>query len=81
MRSRGVDLPLEGPTSLRVIGTAWPGRPFVGSVNPGERVRIMTGALIPEGADTVIMQEYFQQPSMNLPVYVPEPIPPSERSM
>ena len=44
-------------TELEVIGTAYAGQPFEGSCGPGQCVRIMTGALIPEGTDAVIMQE------------------------
>ena len=46
-----------GPTVLRVLGTAWAGRPFPGPVGPGECVRIMTGAVMPPGADAVVIQE------------------------
>jgi molybdopterin molybdotransferase len=58
---RGADLPSEGTQELKVLGTAWAGRPFAGSVHPGECARIMTGAPIPEGADTVIMQEFVER--------------------
>lgn len=44
-------------TGLRLVGTALAGHTFVGHVEPGCCVRIMTGALIPAGADTVVMQE------------------------
>jgi len=44
-------------TELDEIGTAYAGAPFDGSCGPGQCVRIMTGALIPHGADAVIMQE------------------------
>jgi len=44
-------------TELEEIGTAYAGRPFDGHCGPGQCVRIMTGALIPDGADAVIMQE------------------------
>jgi molybdopterin molybdotransferase len=43
--------------TLKVIGTAFAGKAFEGAVNPGECVKIMTGAVIPTGADTVVMQE------------------------
>lgn len=46
---------LPGP--LRIVGEAAAGRPFAGTVQPGEAVRIFTGALLPEGADTVAVQE------------------------
>jgi molybdopterin molybdotransferase len=42
---------------LREIGTAFAGRPFAGRLGPGECVRIMTGAVLPAGADTVVIQE------------------------
>jgi molybdopterin molybdotransferase len=42
---------------LKVIGTAFAGNPFNGKLSSGQCVKIMTGAMIPEGADTVEMQE------------------------
>lgn len=42
---------------LKVIGTAFAGKAFNGTVAPGECVRIMTGAAMPQGADTVAVQE------------------------
>ncbi len=53
----GAGLPAEGERAFRVIGTAFAGHPFAGQVGDGECVRIMTGAPVPEGADTVVMQE------------------------
>jgi molybdopterin molybdotransferase len=53
---RGEDLKNDA-TPLKLIGSAFAGRPFAKSVNTGECVRIMTGAMMPEGCDTVIMQE------------------------
>ena len=46
--------------SLNIIGTAFAGKPFEGALQAGECIRIMTGAVIPPGADTVIMQERTQ---------------------
>jgi molybdopterin molybdotransferase len=54
---RSADLPEAGTLSLRMIGAAFAGQPFPGQIGEGECVRIMTGAPVPEGADTVIMQE------------------------
>jgi molybdopterin molybdotransferase len=51
------DLKQDGEATLKMIGTAFAGKPFDGSVGPGQAVRIMTGAVIPKGADTVIQQE------------------------
>lgn len=45
------------PARLSVIGVAPAGRGFTGSVGKGEAVRIFTGAPLPEGADTVVIQE------------------------
>jgi molybdopterin molybdotransferase len=45
------------PVTLKVIGTVPAGRPFAGSVGAGETVRIFTGAPLPEGADTIVIQE------------------------
>lgn len=42
---------------LKVIGTAFAGKAFNGVVARGECVRIMTGGAMPQGTDTVIMQE------------------------
>jgi molybdopterin molybdotransferase len=55
---RFADLPAGGETRLRLAGTAFAGKPWTGSVGPGECVRIMTGAVIPPGTDTVVMQEH-----------------------
>jgi molybdopterin molybdotransferase len=44
-------------TLLRLIGTSLAGHPFQAAINPGECVRIMTGAVLPANADTVVMQE------------------------
>lgn len=44
-------------TRLQVIGEAMAGVPFTGVVASGQAVRIMTGATLPEGTDTVVMQE------------------------
>ena len=52
------DLPAEGEAELQVTGTSLAGHPFEGTVKKGQAIRIMTGAKMPEGADTVIMQEH-----------------------
>ena len=54
---RSADTQGDAPTVLRVLGTAWAGRPFPGAVGTGECVRIMTGAVMPAGADAVVIQE------------------------
>ncbi|MCD8523325.1 MAG: molybdopterin molybdotransferase MoeA [Saccharospirillaceae bacterium] len=52
---RAADLSAGG--ALTLLGKSMAGHPFSGSVGQGECVRIMTGALLPAGADTVVMQE------------------------
>ncbi|MBC8519083.1 MAG: molybdopterin molybdotransferase MoeA [Gammaproteobacteria bacterium] len=54
---QGADLPDNGTVTLEVIGSSFAGTPFDGVMQRGQSVRIMTGAKIPDGADTVIMQE------------------------
>jgi len=61
----GAQLPAEGAREFRVIGTAWAGRPFDGTAGEGECVRIMTGATVPAGTDTVVMQEKVQREGDN----------------
>ena len=51
------DLKADGEATLKVVGTAFAGQPFDGKVGPGQAVRIMTGAVVPDGCDSVIMQE------------------------
>ena len=53
---RAADLK-SGEATLREIGTALAGKAFAGKVGAGECVRVMTGAVMPAGADTVVVQE------------------------
>ncbi len=50
-------LPATGAATLKLAGVSFAGKPFNGRLGRGECVRIMTGAILPEGSDTVIMQE------------------------
>jgi molybdopterin molybdotransferase len=45
------------PAWLPLGGVSAAGRPHAGRLQPGEAVRIFTGAIVPEGADTVVIQE------------------------
>ena len=54
------DLPSSGENTVPMIGKSFAGIPFKGEVKPGECVRIMTGAPMAKGTDTVIMQEQAQ---------------------
>jgi len=51
------DLAAEGETRLKIAGRAAAGHPLARAHARGEAVRIFTGAVMPEGADTVMMQE------------------------
>jgi molybdopterin molybdotransferase len=48
---------LDWEIQLLEIGKALAGKPFQGTIGAGECVRVMTGALMPQGADTVVVQE------------------------
>lgn len=45
------------PKQLRVVGAAPAGQPFNGRLNAGEAIRIFTGGVVPEGADSIVIQE------------------------
>jgi len=45
------------PAALRLVGRSVAGRGFEGEVGPGEAARIFTGAPLPRGADTILIQE------------------------
>lgn len=49
------------PAELALIGEAAAGRRFDGRVEPGQAVRIFTGAPLPEGADTIVIQENVER--------------------
>jgi molybdopterin molybdotransferase len=54
------DAPADHSIQLRVVGTALAGAAWRGALAPGDAVRIMTGAMMPAGLDTVIPQEFCQ---------------------
>lgn len=57
----GTDLPPAGQVQLTVVGTSWAGKPYSDTVTTGQCVRILTGAVMPTGTDTVIMQEHIEK--------------------
>lgn len=63
---RGDSLPPSGHQAFTEIGVSLAGRPFDGSVGPDQCVRITTGAVVPEGADTVVMQEHVARDKNNI---------------
>jgi len=57
---RFADLKADGEVTLKVAGSSFAGKPFAGKMQSGEAVRIMTGAVMPPEADTIVMQEHAQ---------------------
>ncbi|MDE0886491.1 MAG: molybdopterin molybdotransferase MoeA [Myxococcota bacterium] len=66
------------PIPFDVLGTALPGAAFEGRVDPGQAVRIMTGAPIPLGADAVVMAEVCLESPGGDRVEVSEAVPPKK---
>ncbi len=65
------------PLELAVIGEVFPGRPFSGTVLPGQAVRIMTGAPLPDGTDAVLQAEAAEEvPGPPPRVRVTDAVPP-----
>ncbi len=54
----GRELPAQHEGRLDVVGRSFAGKPFIGEVGRGQCVRIMTGAVMPSGTDTVVMFEH-----------------------
>jgi molybdopterin molybdotransferase len=61
------------PLEFHIIGSAFPGKPFLGTLHPGRAVRIMTGAPLPDGADTVLQAEAAEEVEGLLRVSEPAP--------
>ncbi len=58
INSNDIPTAAQGEKTLVVKGTAWAGRPLQEPVLAGEAARIMTGGMMPEGTDTVVIQEH-----------------------
>lgn len=56
----GIELTGSPRVDLRVVGSARAGAAWRGNLRPGECIRIMTGAVMPGGLDTVVPQEMVQ---------------------
>ena len=54
------DIDYDQPFTLSLAGTSWAGKPYQESLNIGQCVRIFTGAVLPDGADSVIIQEHVR---------------------
>ena len=63
----GADLAGEGSAELRVIGELAAGYLYEGVVGPGEAVRIMTGAPMPDGADSIVPFEETDETGLRAP--------------
>ena len=57
---RAADLAVAGETELEVVGSGFAGGDVVAAIGPGQCVRIMTGATMPAGLDTVVPQEFVR---------------------
>ncbi len=64
-----LDLVAGGVGKLETIGASFAGAPFHRTVNRGECVRIMTGAVMPAGTDTVVMQERVSVNQRQVTIY------------
>ncbi|HTT08547.1 MAG TPA: gephyrin-like molybdotransferase Glp [Gammaproteobacteria bacterium] len=58
---RSGDLPVQDTVRLRIAGSSYAGKPCSATVQPGECVRITTGAILPQGADSVVIQEHVER--------------------
>jgi len=56
----------DNTVTLQVVSTAYAGKPYVGKIGSGECLKIMTGALMPDGCDTVIPQELTEAADASL---------------
>lgn len=57
---RSSDLLVDAPTALDIVGTGFAGGKHVGEVLAGQCLRLMTGAVLPQGLDTVVPQEFVK---------------------
>jgi len=57
---RFTDLKTDGEVTLKIAGTSFAGAPYQGAMQSNEAVRIMTGGVVPQGADTIVMQEHVK---------------------
>jgi molybdopterin molybdotransferase len=60
------DVDVTQPFTLKLTGTSWAGKPYQGSVETRQCVRIFTGAVVPDGADSVVIQEQVNADGKNI---------------
>ncbi len=58
----------QAPATLKITGTSAAGHAYQGTVKSGEAIRILTGAPLPKGADTIVIQENTTRDGANLRV-------------
>ena len=61
-----LDCDINNPVTLKMIGKSFAGVPYKGELPAGCCIRIMTGAVLPDCADTVVMQERTQATDQNI---------------
>jgi molybdopterin molybdotransferase len=64
----GAQLRADAPLVLDVAGTALAGKAWQGTVGAGQCVKIMTGAIMPAGTDTVVPQEFVAVQAMQVTI-------------
>ncbi len=72
---KSTDIGEQGELTLKVVGQSFAGHPYKGNIRSGEAIRIMTGAQVPDGVDTVVMQEHTEKPDDNNVVITTIPKP------
>jgi molybdopterin molybdotransferase len=58
----------EAGDNLKIVGTSAAGIPWEGTLQPGQAIRILTGAALPDGADRIAMQEVCRRDGEQLAV-------------
>jgi molybdopterin molybdotransferase len=74
----GAQLQAGRPLTLEIVGTALAGKAWQGSVAPGQCVKIMTGAIMPAGLDTVVPQEFTKPDGENRIAIPPDILRPGD---
>jgi len=64
----------KAPVTLDVVGTSAAGHAYAGRIGPGQAARIFTGAPVPDGADTVVIQEDTEAQGSSVKCLQAEPV-------
>lgn len=67
------DHAITKPAELKIVEDVQAGQVATKTVGPGEAIRIMTGAPVPDGADTVVRVEFTESSETHVRVFQPEP--------